>query len=145
MNGEGQQREQNYSQGYQQPAPQQQQPPASYQGRGDLKHTLGIILVLGMIILLTGAMLISVSGFIDPNPDDMEDREDAFDNIRYLRSIGSLLITIGIFIPAIGSAYLLYSRYDLSDQEKLMLCMVASASMIAFALVINTVPFGMFF
>ncbi|MEF8874533.1 MAG: hypothetical protein V5A88_07685 [Candidatus Thermoplasmatota archaeon] len=150
MNGEGQQQQQGQYQG--QPAsqrnqqqPAQQQPQSRRQTRGDIKHTLGMILILGVIILLTGAMLISVSGFIDPNPDDAGDRDDAFDNIRYLRAIGSLLITIGVFIPAIGSSYLLYSRYNLSDQEKLILCMIVSASIITFGLVINTSPFGMFY
>ncbi|MFP3872753.1 MAG: hypothetical protein ACOC55_00325 [Candidatus Natronoplasma sp.] len=125
----------------QQPGPGQQQP--RYQPQSDLKRTLGMILIFGIIILLVGAILISVSGFIDPDPDDPEDRQDAMDNIRYLRTAGSLLISIGVFLPAIGSAYLLYSKYGLSDQEKLILVIVASASMIAFALVINTAPFGL--
>jgi len=103
------------------------------------------MLAVGVILLLIGALFISASGLIDPNPDDPDDREDAADTIRYLRTIGSLIITIGIFIPAIGSSYLLYGSQDLSDQEKLILSIVASATVIGFALVINTAPFGMFF
>lgn len=119
---------QGYQQQQQQPQQPQQQGPGPNQPMDDIKGTLGMIILVGIIILLVGAMLTSVSGYIET-----EDSDD-WDNIRILRATGSLLMSLGVFIPGIGASYLLYSKYGLSDQEKLMLVIVASASILAFAM-----------
>ncbi len=82
--------------------------------------------------------MISISGFIDPTPEDPEDVEDARDNIRYLRAIGVLLITIGVFIPGVASSYFLFSKRGLSEKEKLMLVIIVAISILGLAILVSS-------
>ncbi len=123
------------------PAKEQEYPPPpgyAQQGYGpapepffrasNLQKILAMFLLLGVIVLLVGAILTAASDFTEVDDSDSEDLA------RNLDAAGHLVGAIGLFLIALLAVFLpMLLITDLSDKQKTLLMYIMVAVIIGFA------------
>ncbi|MCK5561182.1 MAG: hypothetical protein KAJ51_11330 [Thermoplasmata archaeon] len=115
------------------PPPAYGPPPEPFFRANNLQKILAIGLLLGIIILLVGAILSASSGFIKFDEKDLKDAQDDKDLARSLGAAGQLVGAIGLFIIALFVILPLLLIHDLSDKQRKMLILLMMAIIIGFA------------
>jgi hypothetical protein len=112
------------------PPPAYGPPPEPFFRASNLQRILAIGLLLGVIILLLGAILSASSGLIKFDDKDPEDDQDL---ARSLSASGQLVGAFGLFIIAIFVILPMMLIHDLSDKQRKMLILLMMAIIIGFA------------
>jgi len=106
-------------------------PPQPFFRADNLQRILAMFLLLGVIVLLVGAILVSASDFVKI---DDKDPEDDYDLQRNLDAAGHLVGAIGLFLIALLAVFLpMLLIPDLSDRQKTLLMYIMVAVIIGFA------------
>lgn len=112
------------------PGPAYGPPPEPFFRANNLQKILAIGLLLGIIVLLIGAMLTASADFIKI---DAKDPEDDLDLQRNLDASGHLLGGIGLFLTALFVLLPLLLIHDLSEKQQKLLMLLMMAIIIGFA------------
>ncbi len=96
-----------------------------------INKAMGMALLIGVVIMLVGAILVASSGFIEV------DDQDSANLRRNLDAAGVLIAAIGVFLPAIITSFALFKVDDLSEEQTMKLVLIAAACLLGLAILAN--------